>query len=107
MSGSKTDGGAPAPLVMWQTLSYRHAQVTRCEVVRQTPHFIVYRTADGREVREKKATAFGMWHESYAEARAYLVERAGKRCDAAERVLEERRKELREAFAMPETEPVS
>jgi len=54
-----------------------------CEVERETRDFVVFKSSYGRTKRELKRGYYQRWHETWAEAHAYLTKRAADRVQAA------------------------
>ena len=76
-----------------------------CEVERETRDFVVFKSSYGRTKRELKRGYYQRWHETWAEARAYLMGRAKDRITAARTHLDAAHRDLAQVEAMTEPEP--
>ena len=85
---------------VWYEVGKWKEDIHKVEAERSTEKFIVVRRPDGKSTRrDAKVTAWNQYFETHAEAAAYVLDRARKRVEDAERVLAAARAKLEYAEA--------
>lgn len=73
-------------MIKYKTSNYG-VEIERVEVIRETAQ-CVFVVASGRERRESKSSEWSKYHDTWQQAKDFLVERETVRVEAARRILE-------------------
>lgn len=91
-------------MIWWKVLMHFEAHLEPIDVVRATPNFVYIRDNRGHEWRLARVSTYGAIVETFAEAKAYVMDRAVRRVETAKANYERAKAALAHAEALTEPE---
>lgn len=92
-------------IIKWKTERYNRSSIVRIECTRETEHTVWMMGRWGKKNKENKAAKISDWgryHDSWAQAHAYLLEKAERSLVYAQKALEDAHEELRKVESLEE-----
>jgi hypothetical protein len=78
--------------------------IKKVEIIRETKNSVFVKDQEGQR-REAKRSSWDNWHDSFEDAKAFLVENAEREVAAAQAVFERWQAKLAQARALREDQP--
>ena len=71
-------------IVKWRTRSYPPTEIKRVECTRETEKCVYVASLSGREHRSMKISDYEQYHDTWSDAKAYLLSKARREVEAYE-----------------------
>jgi hypothetical protein len=88
---------------MYQTGGYPNGSIRSIEVTRVTEKTVYYNNSAGREVSERRTTTYYQWHDTFQEAKDYLLEQYGRKIENTKDKLQKLRSVLGQIESLKES----